>query len=433
MTDTDADSVRRRIEASLEHLGLEQITFYYMWSIMSRKQYEEIMRKGGPYEGAMRAKEEGLIEHIVFSSHASPEETAYFLSEGAYDGAIISYSLLNFTPMQQVLDMAEKKKLGIAVMNPLAGGVIPQNAGYFRDSYGIKEERVTDFALKFIYAHEPVTSILSGITNKQQLEENVRALEELEHSSTDYIASVDSELKKLSNICTGCGYCLEGCPKKIHIPAYMQSYNMKDMNAANGMYGRTDKGLIKDILVMKKMVMDFQELPKETDAVCVRCGKCEKICTQHLPVMARIEEVRKIANRSGATQSLHKERLQQLLCGHGYRRIAFYTGGGYTAYVLEECRKYLNKEDQNTACLDTEYEDREVFEIMVVDSNPQKWGQDLCGYEIQSPDEMNAWKPDCVVISNYNYDEEISCDLKRKYPKLNIVKLHKEQDVPWVF
>jgi hypothetical protein len=101
--------------------------------------------------------------------------------------------------------------------------------------------------------------------------------------------------------------------------------------------------------------------------------------------------------------------------------------------VLEECRKYLNKEDQNTACLDTEYEDREVFEIMVVDSNPQKWGQDLCGYEIQSPDEMNAWKPDCVVISNYNYDEEISCDLKRKYPKLNIVKLHKEQDVPWVF
>ena len=417
LTDTDADAVLRRIYSSLENMGLEKINFYYMWSIMNRKQYEDIMRKGGPYEGALRAKDEGLIDHIVFSSHAAPEDTAYMLSEGAYEGAIISYSLLNFTPMQQVLDVAAEKKLGIAVMNPLAGGIIPQNPNYIKNSFGIDDENVVDFALRFIYSHEAVTSILSGASNEKQLRENIRAVETLKESGKDYISYVNTELKKLSNVCTGCGYCLEGCPQKIKIPAYMQSYNMTFMDAADILYGRKDKELISDILVMKKMVLDFQELPEDVNK-CIKCGKCESICTQHLPIIERLDKVVNIAKRASATKNLHKKRLDELLNKKGYKKVAFYTGGGYTSYVLEEYKKYFGIPE---------------FELIIVDSNPQKWGQELCGCKIVSPDQMNAEHPDCVVISNYNFDEEIYQDLIGKYPKLNVVKLHSDKDVPWVF
>jgi ferredoxin len=211
---------------------------------------------------------------------------------------------------------------------------------------------------------------------------------------------------------------LDGCPKKINIPAYMQACNMKNLNVIGKRYGRTDEKLLKDILVMEKMVKNFHELPQGTEAVCIRCGKCEKTCTQHLPIIERIEEVREIANRSGATESLRKERLQQVLCGHGYRRIAFYTAGGNTSFVLGECPKYIKLEE---------------FDIIIADSDPQKWGLKLKGYEIKSPEEMNAWMPDCVVISIYDRQEEIYSDLTKKYPKLNIVKLYRKQDVPWVF
>ena len=213
---------------------------------MNEKQYEDIMRKGGPYEGALRAKEEGLIDHIIFSSHAAPEETVRFLQSGAFDGALISYSLLNFTSMQKVLDTAEEQKLGIAVMNPLAGGVVPQNPNYFKTNFNITEDSVTDFSLKFIYSHMPITCILSGVSKEQELIDNVKAIESLEHTKKDYIQHVHTELSRLSHICTGCGYCLEGCPQKIKIPAYMQAYNMKFMDNTDKMYGRTDKALISD-------------------------------------------------------------------------------------------------------------------------------------------------------------------------------------------
>lgn len=418
LTDIDANAVLKRIYSSLENMGLDKINFYYMWSIMNRTQYENIMRKGGPYEGAMRAKEEGLIDHLVFSSHAAPEETAYILSEGAFDGAIISYSLLNFTPMQQVLDIATEKKLGLTVMNPLAGGIIPQNPKYFKNSFGIENESVTDFSLRFIYSHEAITSILSGVSNEQQLRENIKAIETMEESGKHYISYVNAELKKMSNICTGCGYCLEECPQHIKIPAYMQSYNMTFMDDTETMYGRTNKELLSDILVMKKMVMDFQELPQEEKNKCLKCRKCERICTQHLPIMERLDKVMEIAKRASATQSLHKERLDFLLNNKGYKKVAFYTGGGYTSYVLEEYKKYFGTPK---------------FEVMLIDSNTQKWGQVLCGYDIKSPEQMWKEKPDCVVISNYNFDEEIYQDLTKKYPELNIVKLHTESDVPWVF
>lgn len=414
MTDTDADAVLRRVYSSLEHMEIEKIHFFYMWSIMNRKQYAEIMRKGGPYEGALRAKQEGLIDHIIFSSHASPEETIEMMEGGAYDGGLISYSLLNFMPMQKVLDAAEKNGLGLLVMNPLAGGLIPQNPEFFREIFGIKEN-VTDFAMKFIYAHQPITCVLSGVSKESELMANIKAMEGLERSSTDYVKAVSFGLTKSSGFCTGCGYCVEKCPRQIKISTYMQAYNMKLLSFQKDTQECSGTITDSEMAVLKKT---SQALPESEKNSCIRCGRCELVCTQHLPIISRLDEVWQMAKQAGLSMQAHKERLEALLQGKGYQKVVFYTSGNYTAYVVEEYKRYFGDP---------------TFELFIADSDERKWGNWLEGYITVSPQQMAELKPDCVLVTSYKFGEIIAQDLKRKYPQLNVVKLHKDTDAPWVF
>jgi len=70
-SDKTADDVRRRCETSIERLGVDKINFYHMWCIMNMEHYRNVMAPGGPYEGALKLKEEGLIDHICISTHAT--------------------------------------------------------------------------------------------------------------------------------------------------------------------------------------------------------------------------------------------------------------------------------------------------------------------------------------------------------------------------
>ena len=69
--DPTADDVRRRLETSLRRMGLEKIHFYHMWCILDIDQYRRVIAPGGPYWGALKAKEEGLIDGIGMQSHVS--------------------------------------------------------------------------------------------------------------------------------------------------------------------------------------------------------------------------------------------------------------------------------------------------------------------------------------------------------------------------
>ena len=129
--DKTRESVLKSIETSLENIGIDYFDFYYMWSIKSIAQYEEIMKSNGPYEGVLAAKDRGLVKHICFSSHASAIDTVKIIQDGAFEGALVSYSLMNFRENGIILDIAQKNSIGVAIMNPLGGGIIPQNVELF--------------------------------------------------------------------------------------------------------------------------------------------------------------------------------------------------------------------------------------------------------------------------------------------------------------
>lgn len=132
---------------------------HVVWSapIHNYRDFKEIMRPGGIYEGAVRLKEEGIVEHICASLHAPPEEMIEIIESGAFEGVTVSYSMLNAARMQPVLDAALRRGVGVVVMNPLGGGVIAQNRDYFSIACGEKDGGNTiHAALRFAMAHPAV-------------------------------------------------------------------------------------------------------------------------------------------------------------------------------------------------------------------------------------------------------------------------------------
>ena len=173
--DKTKDDVLRRIENSLDSLGISQASFFMAWTISSYEEYLSIMKNGGYYEGAMRAKERGLIRHICFATHCTPEDTIKIIREGAFEGVTINYSVLNHDRNRLILAEAEKYHIGVATMSSMATGTIPKNPDFFRFLKMDNDASIGQAALRFVAAQSSVSTTLAGVSTIKQLEENVAA------------------------------------------------------------------------------------------------------------------------------------------------------------------------------------------------------------------------------------------------------------------
>lgn len=417
LSDKMADDALRRTETVFSSMGIDHAFCFVVWNIASWAQFEAIMRPGSLYDGAWLAKERGLVDHICFSTHAPPEDIIRILDSGAFEGVTLSFSALNSQIMRPVLERAQARKIGVVVMNPLGGGLIPQQKDYFSFLRGKYEVSTVQAALRYVYAHSAVKIVLSGISTKEELAENLAAFQEsTQETPAERIVRVDQGFRNIDGFCTGCHYC-DGCPQGIDIFALMQSYNTTLFPRPETSCGRTTGHLIEMIGICSQLRNTFGLLPPDAVNPCIRCGRCETRCTVHLPIMDRLEELYQRFSSVGFSKAAMLERLRGLI--RDKRKIAFYPGGGYTAYVLE----LLGEAFPGVA-----------FEISLFDSSPKLWGTKTAGIEVRGPEEITKASPELVIVSNYNYSKEIYGDLiQRLGGSIPVVKLHEPGDVPWVF
>ena len=274
--DPTADDVRRRLEESLKRLGREKIDFYHMWCFLDMQQYRDVMKKGGPYEGALKAKEEGLVDHIVFSTHQKGEDIKTVVNEGNFDGVLLGYNAANFKFRQEGIKAAYKNNMGVVTMNPLGGGLIPQNPDKFKFLIR-KDENVAQAALAFNISHDEITLALNGFSNTVEIDDSIQSLK--------YLYNVNDEIKNnysknlgdyMNNLCTGCGYC-KGCPIDIDIPKFMDSYNLYLLTG-------------REIETVNRLKWHWAQ-NKDKAAECIECGACEEKCTQHLNIIERLNKI----------------------------------------------------------------------------------------------------------------------------------------------
>lgn len=269
------DNFRRRLETSLTRLKTDYIDFYHMWCMMNLPSWEKHM--DALYRFFEEAKSEGLIRHIVFSSHMQGNDIETVVESGKFEGMLIGYNALNYGFRQSGIKKAHESGMGVVVMNPLGGGIIPQNPDYFKYLAEGTDLTVAQAALRFVASHKEITVTLNGCTSKAHVDDAVKAVENLEERpAAEIVAAYKGAGVALNNLCTGCGYC-KGCPKGIEIPKYMDAYNYGILN--------NDKKYIQQRLD------NHWDLLAEDAGACINCKKCEEACTQHLPIAERLKEI----------------------------------------------------------------------------------------------------------------------------------------------
>lgn len=277
-----AEKAITAVKRSIERMGVKKIDFYHLWCIRKMEHYELAIRAGGMYEGLLKCKEEGLIDHICFSSHQPGDEVIKILEEHKFDGVTMGINILNFSYRWNGVKYAYENGYGVVAMNPLSGGSIPahENELSFIVANG---ETAVEAALRFNIASPQITISLVGFANKHDIDMACRIADEAKTFTDEDIEKLKAKIgKNMNAICTGCGYC-KICPMGINIPGYMLFYNEKQM------FNKSDQEMIE--LVYGLEYWNYAANSKKVAADCLQCGKCQEECTQHLPIIERLKEI----------------------------------------------------------------------------------------------------------------------------------------------
>lgn len=271
--------VRKEIERSLERLNLESIDFYHYWCIMTLDEYHR-RKNNGVLKEFEKLKDEGLIKHICVSTHLPGSEIEIILNDYPFDGVLLGYSVMNFPYRDKGLDAAAERNLGVVVMNPLGGGIIPQNPELFDFVRTRDRESIVEAALQFLVNDDRINIALVGFKNDEQILEAVSAVDGFEPISDETIKNIRSNLKESFNqLCTGCRYC-DKCPEGIPVPRMMDAYNRK-------VFSNDPKQIVARLIHHWGITLEDNYLDK-----CTKCGACEKTCTQKLPILERFKEMK---------------------------------------------------------------------------------------------------------------------------------------------
>jgi len=277
---TGYDDVRRDLETSLERLHVDAVDFYHVWCVVTHEDWRR-RYADGVTRAFERLRDEGLVRHICISSHMNGPELVQTLDEYPFDGVQLGYCAMNFLYREAAVEAAAQNGRGVAVMNPLGGGLIPRYPERFDFVRTRSDESIVDGALGFLLSDPRISVAVVGIDTEEHLREVVAAADKFTPRSAQEIARVRAGLQESFNeLCTGCRYC-DACPEGVPVPKLMDAVNLLVL----GEEPKRAAGRLRGHWGLRKPVEDL--------AKCTECGLCEEKCTQHLPIRERLAQLRK--------------------------------------------------------------------------------------------------------------------------------------------
>ena len=268
-----------QLEGSLKRLDTDYIDFYHFWGINLEQFEKYIGCKGGMLEQAEKAKAQGMIRHISFSFHDTPENLLRLIDMGFAETLLCQYNFLDRVNEKAIIH-AKEKGMGVVIMGPVGGGRLGAPSKVIMDLLPGKIESTAEMALRFVLSNPGVTVALSGMENIEMLEENVKVASNGMPLSAEELKKIDvmiEENKKLADLyCTGCNYCMP-CPKGVFIPQIFRDRNYQRV------YGL-------DEFARKEYAQIEKDGKHKNAEACVACGQCEKKCPQHIKIIDKLKE-----------------------------------------------------------------------------------------------------------------------------------------------
>ena len=282
---TEAD-IRPFFESQLEACGVDYFDFYLMHA-QNADNFKKF-KACRAYETAFALKAEGRIRHVGLSFHDRAEVLDQILTEYPQIEVVqIQFNYLDYDDIavqsRKCYEVCRKHGKPVLVMEPVKGGSLvnlPEEAKKVLDD--LHGGSPASYAIRFAAGFPGMMMVLSGMSNMEQMKDNLSYMRDFKPLNETELAAVNKVQEifhKMNMIpCTACRYCVEGCPKQISIPDLFAIMNIKQLHHDwNADY----------------YYEEVHTAPGRRASDCLKCGKCEKICPQHLPIRKLLEEVAK--------------------------------------------------------------------------------------------------------------------------------------------
>lgn len=274
-----------RLETTLKRFDVDHIHFYGMIHDMRIKAYHTFMSMGG-MEGVQKAKEKGMIGHLCFSSHDTPENIKKFIDSGYFDGMIVVYNLLDRSN-EEVIKYAYDKGMGVVIMQPVGGGALGAPSEMIQRMIPGKVKATAEMALRFVFSNPYITTAISGMSELSHVEENVALVSQPQFLGEDEKVKIkeilDEQQKLVELFCTACRYCMP-CPEEVGISEIFTLMNYYRI------YG------LGDYATTKYALLEIEGRGKNATA-CIECGQCEEKCPRKIPIMEQLKESHKALSK----------------------------------------------------------------------------------------------------------------------------------------
>ena len=274
-------------EGQLERLGVDYLDYYLLHGL-GEVTYRQSERMHA-FDFVKKLKAEGRVKHIGLSFHdkaALLEEILTKHPEMEYVQLQINYVDWEDDNIQarKCYEVATKFGKPVIVMEPVKGGslaTVPEQVEKMFKNYA-PDMSAASWAVRFAASHENVMMVLSGMSNDEQLRDNMSFMKEFKPLSdveTGIVMTAADIIKNNITIpCTACRYCVDDCPKHIAIPDCFSIYN--NMKRFEGKQTFVAATYYENLIQNNGRAGD-----------CIKCGKCEKLCPQHLPIREYLKEV----------------------------------------------------------------------------------------------------------------------------------------------
>jgi len=288
---SNMDKVDTIFEEQLGKCGMEYFDFYLLHNIYEKNIDPYLDPKYGIMDYLLKQKENGRIRHLGFSAHGRYDTMKRFLE--AYGDKMefcqiqLNYLDWKLQDAKAKVELLNEYHIPIWVMEPLRGGKLAElSAENEAKLHALRpEEAVPAWAFRFLQSIPGVTMVLSGMSNRDQLEKNIATFAEDRPLNEEEMTAILEAADRMLDVVplTAWRYCVSHCPKGLDIPTLLSLYN--ETRFVNGL--------------ITHMAVDALDEEKRPDA-CAGCHSCEAVCPQQLEIAGAMKDfVRKLAQPAG--------------------------------------------------------------------------------------------------------------------------------------